>query len=75
MPKAIVGEQQYWVNFAKTCGNPNGSGLPQWPVFEDGQTTVMQFNNGASLITIPNQERIKLIDGFMKYVLSLRTPH
>jgi len=65
--------QQYWVNFAKTCGNPNGSGLPQWPVFEDGQTTVMQFNNGASLITIPNQERIKFIDSFMKYVLSLRT--
>ena len=64
--------QQYWVNFAKTM-NPNGEGLPKWPVFEEGQPTVMQFNNGASLITTPNQERIKLIDGFMKYVRSLRT--
>ena len=65
--------QQYWVNFAKTCGNPNGTGLPQWPQFEADKPTVMQFNNGASLIPTPNQERIKLIDGFMKYVLSLRT--
>jgi para-nitrobenzyl esterase len=63
--------QQYWVNFAKTM-NPNGKGLPNWPVFEDGKPTVMQFQNGASLIMTPNQQRIKLIDGFMKYVRTLR---
>ena len=62
--------QQYWVNFAKTC-NPNGEGLPLWPVFEEGKPTVMQFNNGASLITTPNLERIKLIDDFMNFI---RTP-
>lgn len=62
--------QQYWVNFAKTM-NPNGEGLPQWPVFEEDKATVMQFNNGASLIKTPNQERIKLIDGFMTYFRSL----
>jgi para-nitrobenzyl esterase len=59
--------QQYWVNFAKTM-NPEGEGLPRWPVFEDGKPTVMQFNNGASLIETPNQKRIHLIDGFMKSV-------
>ena len=64
--------QQYWVNFAKTGGNPNGEGLPHWPVFEEGKATVMQFNNGASLIETPNQERIKLIDNFLK---SMRVPH
>ena len=62
--------QQYWVNFAKTGGNPNGEGLPYWPVFEECEPTVMQFNNGASLIETPNMERIKLIDSFMKYVRS-----
>ena len=63
--------QQYWVNFAKTM-NPNSDGMPNWPEFEDGKPTVMQFQNGASLITTPNQERIKLIDGFMQYVRSIR---
>jgi para-nitrobenzyl esterase len=68
--------QQYWVNFAKTL-NPNGKdeanreGLPHWPVFEDGKGTVMQFNNGASLIKTPNQERLKVIGAFMDYVRSL----
>ena len=64
--------QQYWVNFAKTGGNPNGKDLPYWLVFEEGKPTVMQFNNGASLIETPNKERIKLIDDFMKYIRSLR---
>lgn len=64
--------QQYWVNFAKTGGNPNGEGLPLWPVFEEDKETVMQFNNGASLISLPNKERISLIDGFMRYVRQLR---
>lgn len=62
--------QQYWVNFAKTM-NPNGEGLTYWPVFEEGKPTVMQFNNGASLIETPNLEHIKLIDNFMKFVRSL----
>ncbi|WEK41462.1 MAG: carboxylesterase family protein [Candidatus Brevundimonas colombiensis] len=37
----IVG---YVVNFART-GNPNGTGLPQWPVYEDGGRPVMNFTN------------------------------
>lgn len=63
--------QQYWVNFAKTGNNPNGEGLPYWPVYEDGKATVMQFNNGASLIETPNKEHILLIDRFMQYIRSL----
>jgi para-nitrobenzyl esterase len=62
--------QQYWVNFAKTM-NPNGENLPNWPVFEDGKETVMQFNNGASLIPLPNRERIAVIDRFMSYMRQL----
>ena len=69
-----VGElmQQYWVNFAKTGGNPNGNGLPNWPLFDEQKPTVMQFNNGASLIDIPNKEKISLIDRFCQYIRDLR---
>ncbi|MBR5657483.1 MAG: carboxylesterase family protein [Prevotella sp.] len=59
--------QQYWVNFAKTM-DPNGKNLPKWPVFDEGKPTVMQFKDGASLIALPNKERISVIDGFMKFV-------
>ena len=71
--EAAVSEtmQQYWVNFAKTM-NPNGAGLPNWPVYEEDKKTVMQFNNGATLIETPNMEGISLIDRFMKYIRGLR---
>jgi para-nitrobenzyl esterase len=61
--------QQYWVNFAKTGGNPNGDNLPNWPEFEENKETVMQFKNGASLTALPNREKITLIDSFMKNLI------
>jgi para-nitrobenzyl esterase len=74
--------QQYWVNFAKTGGNPNGwsseshqgngDGLPYWPVFEEDKNTVMQFKDGASLIPLPNKDKISVIDRFMQFVRQLR---
>jgi len=60
--------QQYWVNFAKSGGNPNGEGLPNWPLYEESKPTIMQFNNGASLITQPNSERIALISSFFNWL-------
>ncbi len=53
--------QQYWINFAKT-GNPNGKGLPYWPKFDENKTTTMQFSYGASLIDLPNADKIHFID-------------
>lgn len=60
--------QQYWVNFAKSGGNPNGENLPNWPLYDESKPTVMQFNNGTSLITQPNSKQIALIGSFFKWM-------
>ena len=31
--------QEYFANFVKT-GNPNGSGLPNWPLFRSGRLII-----------------------------------
>ena len=36
----------YWVNFAKT-GNPNGKGLPDWPVYSPQTDRLMHFTNAG----------------------------
>ena len=33
-----------WVRFART-GNPNGSGLPDWPAFSTERKATMVFDN------------------------------
>lgn len=35
--------QSYWTNFAKT-GDPNGNGMPAWPLYGPPQYQVMHFN-------------------------------
>jgi para-nitrobenzyl esterase len=59
--------QRYWINFAKT-GNPNMTGLPYWPKFNKDKETTMQFSNGASLISVPNADKIELIDRYYQYL-------
>jgi para-nitrobenzyl esterase len=40
--------QTYWTNFAKT-GNPNGSGLPNWPVWSDEEKEFLVVNQDAGV--------------------------
>lgn len=37
----------YWVNFAKT-GNPNGKGLPLWPVYDSNKNEVFEFRQDGA---------------------------
>jgi para-nitrobenzyl esterase len=37
----------YWVNFAKT-GNPNGKGLPLWPVYDSAKDEIFEFKPDGS---------------------------
>jgi para-nitrobenzyl esterase len=41
----------YWVNFAGS-GDPNGSGLPTWPIYDATEDVLMEF--GASVEAVPN---------------------
>jgi para-nitrobenzyl esterase len=40
--------QTYWTNFAKT-GNPNASGLPNWPAWGDEKKEFLVINQDASV--------------------------
>jgi para-nitrobenzyl esterase len=42
--------QQYWINFA-TSGDPNGGGLPEWPMFKRPDPLVQDL--GDEIRTIP----------------------
>ncbi len=56
----------YWTNFAKT-GNPNDNGLPQWPIFEPDQSTVMYLNGQPHTGPVPNLDKLKLMDQYFAW--------
>ena len=60
--------QKYWMNFAAT-GNPNGDGLPEWPLFERPDPQVMEL--GDSVRPIPAIEP-ELCGAFEAWVSSTR---
>jgi para-nitrobenzyl esterase len=55
----------YWVNFAAT-GNPNGSGLPEWPAFQTEDIKVMQFGEKAEAIDLPFEKQLKFLDRYQE---------
>ncbi|CAM4037855.1 para-nitrobenzyl esterase [Pedobacter westerhofensis] len=53
----------YWTNFAKT-GNPNGKGLPEWPVYDAKKNGLLEFRADGSAIGGPDPKiaRLDLIE-------------
>lgn len=60
----------YWTNFAKH-GNPNGTGLAEWPVFTDENRRVLYFNNKAFVGPVPSAEALEVLDSYFAW---RRTP-
>jgi para-nitrobenzyl esterase len=53
----------YWVNFAAT-GNPNGKGLPSWPVYEAREDQVMRFGDATEVGPLPHTAALDFLDGY-----------
>jgi para-nitrobenzyl esterase len=53
----------YWVNFAAT-GDPNGKGLPKWPVYDARADVSMEFGDDVAAKAGINQQGIDLFDRF-----------
>ena len=51
----------YWVNFAKN-GDPNGEGLPLWPVFNDGQPEVIGLGDEVKAAPLPYPDQLNFLN-------------
>lgn len=63
---------RYWINFAST-GDPNGSGLPHWPAFDERVETAMVFDQTPSARSLPHADRIENFDRYLTCVISRTT--
>ncbi len=54
----------YWVNFMKT-GNPNGSGLPPWPLYTTTGKQVMLLGDKTQAQPIPDAASLDFLYGLM----------
>ena len=60
----------YWTNFAK-FSNPNGNGMPAWPVFSNAAPVVMYFNKTPHTGPVPSAASLKVLDDYFTW---RRTP-
>jgi para-nitrobenzyl esterase len=49
----------YWANFAKT-GSPNSEGLPNWPLYDDQNEGIIEFQADGTAVGKPNPKKDRL---------------
>ena len=53
----------YWINFA-TSGDPNGEGLPRWPIYDPARDSVLELGDESSVVEGLSKERLDLFDTY-----------
>ena len=48
----------YWTNFAKT-GNPNGSGLPIWPLYDTKKEEILDIELDGKTVAKPDPRKAR----------------
>lgn len=56
----------YWTNFAK-YGDPNGKGMPKWPVFDEKVGAVMYFGQKPYVGKVPSEDALKVLDSYFTW--------
>lgn len=49
----------YWTNFAKT-GDPNGNGLPKWPIYNSAKDEIIEFQPDGSAVGKRDTRKVRL---------------
>jgi para-nitrobenzyl esterase len=57
----------YWTDFAKT-GNPNGPGLPNWPVYSEAKLQMLHIASGRTQAgPIVDEVGLKVLDEYFAW--------
>jgi len=66
-PDKTISDQMmaYWTNFAKT-GDPNGSGLPEWPKFTADNPQVRVLGTAPGVSPVPHLPVLQAWEDYYK---------
>jgi para-nitrobenzyl esterase len=59
----------YWVNFAAT-GDPNGDGLPKWPVYSEKSDVALELGNEIKLLPELHKPELDFLDSYFQALRS-----